>query len=171
MPAQKLRFWEPSALRAPAAPHSNISDHNMALWKKILVGLTTLCLLLAIAVSIFLSRLADGLCGNSVLFEYPSPNGRLKAVIFERNCGATTGFSTQVSILPIAGAFENEGGNLFSADTDRHRAPSGQGGGPEVRFRWVSDTHAELQHHQFARIFSANANVKGVQVVYVTFNR
>lgn len=143
----------------------------MALWKKILVGLATLCLLFVGAVAIILARLADGMCGNEVLAEYPSPDGRLKAVVFQRDCGATTGFSTQVSILPVSSALENEGGNRFSADTDHRRAPSGQGGGPEVRFHWVSDTNAELQHHQFARIFRANANAKGAQVAYVTFNR
>ena len=143
----------------------------MAPWKKVALGITALCVLFVGAVTVMLSRLADGMCGNEVLAEYPSPNGRLKAVVFERSCGATTGFSTQVSILSASSSLENEGGNLFSADTDHRRAPAGKGGGPEIRFRWVSDTTAELQHHQFARVFRANASVKGAQVTYASFDR
>ncbi len=40
---------------------------------------------------------APGLCGNDVLSENISPSGHWKAVVSERSCGATTGFSTQVS--------------------------------------------------------------------------
>jgi hypothetical protein len=33
----------------------------------------------------------------------PSPDGRRDAVMFQRDCGATTGFSTQISILDTGG--------------------------------------------------------------------
>jgi hypothetical protein len=138
------------------------------LWKKILIGLSTLFLLVIGAVTLFVSRLPD-LCANTVLIEYPSPSGQLKAVIFDRDCGATTDFSTQVSMLPASSSLENEGGNIFSADTDHRQAPSWKNGGPEVRFRWVSDKSAVLQYHQFARVVRANSNAKGVQVAYSTF--
>ena len=45
-----------------------------------------------------LSGMFDSLCGNTLLAETPSPEGNLRAVVFERNCGATTSFSTQVSV-------------------------------------------------------------------------
>lgn len=140
----------------------------MALWKKILIGLSMLFLLVIGAVTLFVSRLPD-LCANTVLVEYPSPGGQLKAVVFNRDCGATTDFSTQVSILPASSSLENEGGNIFSADTDHRQAPSWKNGGPEVRFRWVSDKSAVLQHHQFARVVRASPNAKGVQVAYSIF--
>lgn len=41
----------------------------------------------------------DDICGNKIIQEIPSPNRKLKAVIFTRDCGATTGFSTQISLL------------------------------------------------------------------------
>jgi hypothetical protein len=47
-----------------------------------------------------ISALED-LCGNDPISETPSPNGQMKVVVFQRDCGATTGFSTQVSVLPI----------------------------------------------------------------------
>ena len=142
----------------------------MTLRKKIAVGLG-LVLLLGLAVLTFFSyafaSFANGMCGNSVLAEYPSPSGKLNAVVFERSCGATTGFSTQVSILRSGEVLENNGGTLFAADTDRGRAPSGVGGGPEVRFRWLSASTAELQHHPHVRISTAQKKAEGVEVVYV----
>jgi hypothetical protein len=143
----------------------------MALWKKVAIGLGVLLLgtVGAIAVFIYFFPPFGDMCGNQVLKEYPSPSGKLKAVVFERDCGATTGFSTQVSIIQAGNALENEGANLFSTDTNRGRAPSGLGGGPEVRFRWLTDSSAELQHHPLVRIYRAETKVRGVQVVISAF--
>jgi hypothetical protein len=41
---------------------------------------------------------------NSIL----SPDGRKSIVVFEKECGATVGFNTQVSIAPAQGAFSAE---------------------------------------------------------------
>jgi hypothetical protein len=143
----------------------------MALWKKVAIGLGVLLLgtVGTIAVFIYFFPPFGDMCGNQVLKEYPSPSGKLKAVVFERDCGATTGFSTQVSIIQAGSVLENEGANLFSADTDHDRAPSGVGGGPEIKFRWLTDSSAELQHHSLVRIFRAETKVKGVQVAFATF--
>jgi hypothetical protein len=38
-------------------------------------------------------------CGNEVLSQARSPDGLYEAVVFQRDCGAATGFSTQVSVI------------------------------------------------------------------------
>lgn len=75
----------------------------------------------------------DDLCGNTLLAETPSPEGNLRAVVFERNCGATTSFSTQVSVIESGSTLPNEGGNVFIATTGHGKAPSDQGWGPDVQ--------------------------------------
>lgn len=45
-----------------------------------------------------------------------SPDHRVEAVVFERNCGATTGFSTQVSIIRQGTSLGNDGGNVLVMD-------------------------------------------------------
>src|SRR5579871_3272982 len=65
------------------------------------------------------NALFPDLCGNDVIARYPSPDGRLELIVFERDCGATTRFSTQASILDRGGKLANEAGNLFQAD-DNH---------------------------------------------------
>jgi hypothetical protein len=105
-------------------------------------------------------------CANEVLAEYPSPARQNRLVVFERDCGATTGFSTQASLLPISASLDNEGGNVFDADTDHDKSPSGAGGGPELRVEWRSENSLILTHHSLARIFKAERRFLGVDIVY-----
>lgn len=99
------------------------------------------------------SLLLAGDCGNEPISETPSPDKSLKAVIFQRDCGATTGFSKQVSILPANQSLPNESGNALVADTDHGKAPSGPGGGPEVIAEWKSSRELVLRLHPSARTF------------------
>jgi len=57
--------------------------------------------------------LTSDMCGNDIYSELLSPNKKYKAVVFQRDCGATTGFSTQISIIKSAETLDNDGGNVF----------------------------------------------------------
>lgn len=54
-----------------------------------------------------------GVCGNTISQTVLSPDGQLKAVVFQRECGATTGFSTQISVLAADETLPDWGGNVF----------------------------------------------------------
>jgi hypothetical protein len=54
-----------------------------------------------------------GSCGNDPINAEASPDKKHMAIAFIRDCGATTEFSTQVSILPAAGKLPNESGNVL----------------------------------------------------------
>lgn len=47
-------------------------------------------------------------CGVDVFDTLTSPDGRHKAVSFGVDCGATTDFNTQLSILPATAAFDSD---------------------------------------------------------------
>jgi hypothetical protein len=81
----------------------------------------------------------SGICGNEVQKEYLSPNGRLKAVVFQRDCGATTGFSTQISILEGSATLTNKPGNIFISDW--------QPGDTSPTVTWLSDSELEIKKH------------------------
>lgn len=87
---------------------------------------------------------------NEVRQEVRSPDGRTKAVLFTRNCGATTGFNTQISLL----AAGNQPGNAFIID---------QG---EANIIW--DKHGTLlvTFDPGARIFRRESTVHGVTLKY-----
>jgi hypothetical protein len=104
-------------------------------------------------------------CANRVLRDIPSPDERRHAVLFERDCGATTDFSTQVSIL-TRGRAESGGGNVFVADTDHGKAPSGPSGGPIVSVRWLDARTVEIRYDPRARVFKQIARHDDTEVRY-----
>ena len=112
---------------------------------------------LAAAVVGFLLLVAcDDLCGNDKLAEYPSPDRKWKVVVFQRDCGATTGLSTQAALLPLGDVWPNRSGNIFTGTTDHGAAPSGPGGGPELDVYWESPTLVVLRHHPKASVWAAD---------------
>lgn len=109
----------------------------------------------------------DSGCENAVLSDAPSPDGRRHAVVFERDCGATTGFSTQVSVLP-SGRAPSGGGNVFVADGDHGRAAAaGPGGGPRVAVRWLDRRTLEVRYDGHARVVSRDARHDDTDVRFV----
>ena len=102
-------------------------------------------------------------CGNDVVARIPSPSGSQQVIVFERNCGATTGFSTQVSVLPRGEDLREqpsfwtatEQGNALIVDGDHGTAPPGPGGGPKVDVTWNADHEVVLTYHPRARVFRA----------------
>src|SRR5262249_1335051 len=123
------------------------------------------CILLMSAHSTGCLNLADG-CGNEILHVHYSPTKQLKAVIFQRDCGATTGFSTQISIMPANSDLPNEGGNVFVADTDHGKSPSGPGGGPPVEVAWKGESSLNIIYDNRARVFLRKDSQNGVTITY-----
>lgn len=74
-----------------------------------------------------------GTCCNDKLSETLSPNGQLKAVTFRRNCGATSDYSTHVSILSAGRKLPNDAGNVFTASHER-----------SITVRWLDDQHLSI---------------------------
>ena len=94
-----------------------------------------------------------------------APDGRQHAVVFVRDCGATTDFSTQVSVLP-AGRAVSGGGNAFVADADHGRAPRARDGGPAVTVRWVSPQQGEIGYDGRARTFKTEHQLGKTTIAY-----
>jgi hypothetical protein len=109
-------------------------------------------------------------CGNQVVARVPSPDGLHVAVVFVRDCGATTDFGTHVSLLDANEALPPEGGNTFIADTDHGAAPHSAWGGPEVKIRWSSNTRLAVSYDPAARTFRRDSSRSGVAIVYESLN-
>lgn len=138
------------------------------------IAIGSIVLMVGVPIFLFLflaKSFGEGMCSNSFLYDVPSPSGTLKATVFERSCGATTGFTTHVSILQAREQVPDEGGNVFLADTDRGRAPSGIGGGPAVQITWLADHKARIEHHPLARLFKTEQSYQGVTVEYSSTNQ
>jgi hypothetical protein len=55
-------------------------------------------------------------CANDIVQEALSPDGTRRAVVFQRDCGATTWFTTQVAIVWGANDLPDKPANVFIAD-------------------------------------------------------
>jgi len=130
------------------------------------VSVTALALILAGGwVALALARTPDDTtCANTVLEQLRSPDGAFRLVAFTRNCGATSGFSSQVSLLEPRESLQNEPGNAFIADTDHGAAASDPGGGPKVRMLWVGPRAVSIEHDVSARVFRCEPRFQGVEI-------
>jgi hypothetical protein len=123
----------------------------------------------ALAVIAILARyrhVIGAACANEVLAEIASPDDRRAVIVFERTCGATTGFSTQASLLRKGTPLPNEAGNLFIADSGHGAAPANPGGGPALEVIWRSPQSLLLRPRPKARVFKAMRDLDGVHVTY-----
>lgn len=128
----------------------------------------SIVVLICLPLALSLSSCLDDTCHNSIIREVPSLDSQSKAVVFQRDCGATTGFSTQVSILSAQAALPNDGGNIFVADTNHGAAPSGQGGGPDVLISWLSATRLKIVYDHRDRTFNKQTQHQGISIIYQT---
>jgi hypothetical protein len=115
-----------------------------------------------IAFSICLVACADP-CENRVLSEVPGPKGNREAIVFERSCGATTGFSTHVSVVNEFGQLRRSAGNVFAADSNHGAVKNFT-----VTVRWVAADQVVIRYPAQARVFKKEAQADGVSVGYET---
>jgi hypothetical protein len=129
----------------------------------ILLGFVAIVILIAFGVFWWS---AETMCGNREISSTPIPGTKYKVVVFERVCGATSGFSTQASIMKSTAKLKNEIGNIFTADCNHGTAPAGPGGGPELRVKVIGPNIIELAHHPSARVFDAQTSYEGISIKY-----
>lgn len=85
-------------------------------WRALLNAALGVALLGGLSIRL-MERTLGNLCGNAPIEEVVSPNGAHKVVVFQRSCGATTGDSTHVSILPAEAPLPDDIGNLMTSAT------------------------------------------------------
>ncbi|MEM7792623.1 MAG: hypothetical protein AAF546_14555 [Verrucomicrobiota bacterium] len=95
------------------------------------------------------------LCENTVILEEKNQENGMKAVVFDRNCGATTSLSRQVSILKEEKELPNDAGNIF---TSSHYS--------DVQIRWVDSTHLEITRIGTGKDFLMEESLQGIKISY-----
>jgi hypothetical protein len=94
-------------------------------------------------------------CENEVVSTIASPSGKTSAVVFGRNCGATTGFNTQVSIVDADGGIPGDSGNVLIVDQE-----------VPLKISWASDNELSIAGSGKTRVFKQEASVNGVRIRY-----
>ena len=104
-------------------------------------------------------------CSNTLVQVLKAPGGRHAAALFQRDCGATTSFSTQISLL-VPGDKVTGGGNVFIADDNHGAAAVGKWQGSWADVRWLSPDHLLVRYAAKSRIFKQAHDVAGVKITY-----
>ena len=105
-------------------------------------------------------------CENHVVRRIPSPDRERQAVVFGRKCGATTGYNTQVSVIPPY-TVSDDPGNVLIIDANREELAIDPAGGPAVEVRWTGPRNLELRYSGAARAYKVDSLVDGVRVTHV----
>jgi hypothetical protein len=97
------------------------------------------------------------LCENDVSQRIVSPSGQRTALVFARDCGATTGFNTHLSLLSGDEKLPSDvGGNAFV-----------YGKHLPLRVEWISDTELRVSGSSGVDAIKRKRRVDGVDIRYV----
>lgn len=108
------------------------------------------------------------MCGTKLAESKLSPNGKLKILVFSVNCGATSDFSTQISLVDSDYILKNDdAGNIFSADSDHGKAKMNEGREIiELKTNWINNNSIEIEYPKNARIFKNDDERNDVEIIY-----
>ncbi|MDE2561388.1 MAG: hypothetical protein KGL48_03995 [Sphingomonadales bacterium] len=123
-----------------------------------------------LALAALLAGCSKSACSNTVVARLRAPADPFTAVLFQRDCGATTGFSTQVG-LQKDGEQLTGGGDVFRADDDHGKAKRGDWGGPWVEMQWTGPGQLRIRYARGARIFQQERHVQGVEISFEPVDR
>jgi hypothetical protein len=85
--------------------------------------------------------------------------------MFQRDCGAATGFSTQVSVVARGDRLPPHA-NAFVADDGDGAATAGAWGGPWAEVRWLAPDRLLILYAARSRLFEQEEQVSGVRISY-----
>ena len=114
----------------------------------------------------------SGACRDTLVSKYPSPDGRFVAVVFYRNCGATTAFTTEISVVGTGEDAISKGreGNIFSIrDPNDSKESLERNGTIEVRLDWKTPRLLSVSAPRHAWTAKRVDRIRGVDVQYNTF--
>ena len=111
--------------------------------------------LLVATVAVFVYFL-DPLCVNEPIFSLDSPGGVYQAVLFQRNCGATTPYSLHVSVLAYGAELPDEPGNVLIF-RDQNLTPS---------LHWNSPSNLMIEYPAYPDISHVQGAPAGISVQY-----
>ncbi|QBG37146.1 DUF5412 family protein [Litorilituus sediminis] len=135
----------------------------MNIWKRIAASIAMLALGILAVLAFLFFLLSANVCENQVFAEQLSPNKTYKAVLFQRDCGATTGFSSQVSLLNADSTLANESGNIMVVD--------GHPDNNAITLTWSSNDELVISQARFSRQYKAEqtwGSFNKISIRYIT---
>jgi hypothetical protein len=121
-----------------------------------IIPLLAACAAVAIGGALYLASTFDP-CQTVVRELIPSPDGSNSIVVFGRECGATVGFNTQVSIAPTGSSFSS----------DKYPAFFVVSGLQDVVARWLGQRAVEIAVIPGAeKVYRREERVGDIRIIY-----
>ena len=114
----------------------------------------------ATAILTLMNPFINDMCKNQILSQSPIFNSSKKIVVFNRDCGATTSISTQVSILNRSDELKNSSGNIFIADNNHSQKEL------KVIINIIGDKKIKIVYSKNARVFKKEPKYQGIEIEY-----
>ena len=93
-------------------------------------------------------------CENTFIRQAASPDGKLKAVVFSRGCGATTSETVQISILAANASLPHEAGNVFVVEESN------------VYVKWLSSSQLQVTAPAASKIYTKEQKYGSITIIY-----
>jgi hypothetical protein len=108
-------------------------------------------------------------CDYAILSETKSPDDKLKAVVFQRGCGANPiDSSMQISILGSTASSPSGRGNAFITGDENHTIPASDRKSRQIKVIWESNSSLVILYPKNEQVFLKKSSVAGVVVRYET---
>jgi len=104
--------------------------------------------------SYLLDKFLGDMCGNEIIQKVHSPNGNKTAYIFQRDCGASTGTSFQLSLVDSDEELPNQSGNAFVSDNP-------------IQVKWLTNNKLRVTYKKSSETFEMDKRVDGIRIEYI----
>jgi hypothetical protein len=136
--------------------------------KNIIYGLLITILILGAGFILTISIAFGDSCANQIVDIKISPDKKYQAVTFTRDCGATTAFSTQVSILKTTDTFDkaDEKGNTLIMSDKIGGGLMDENGGAKIRTNWTDTYKLEILYDNRTETSKRETKYKDIKIEY-----
>lgn len=94
------------------------------------------------------------LCGGSDQYDVYSPDKTKKAIVYLYSCGATTGYT---SVVTLANAHDTLEDTPLTADVFRIK-------GENIHLQWINNNNLHIDYNQSQKVFHASKEFNGVRI-------
>lgn len=105
-------------------------------------------------------------CENGLIDEYPNPSKTQKAILFYRDCGATTSKSLQLSLIPTNDKLSSKlVGNVLTSEFDSGSVIPLKTT-EIIQVNWINDTSLIISLYNGLKTFVKKTESNGVKITY-----
>jgi hypothetical protein len=115
------------------------------------VSVSVLC---ASYLSYVLIRISENMCKSEIISTTPSPDASINAVVFERDCGATTNYTTEVALV-------HSEESPFSDDGDVVLIVSGR---QNLNIKWKNGNNITITIPKYLELIRSEFGANGIMV-------